>query len=740
MAPGANYMGGKRNAARARSKDMTKRTHKNFFSRQRLDILSKGLSGRIPSGGKPSGLGPRVSASDISLSHARHLAPRHEDQNHIPMHSPADVSSPSRSPPAKPRNRSHIRSSSGSRSSKILEALDTTERKLLPTDLRIQVNHCLALAMRAAMIKILSIPDLAGLSTHQSSHVHTPSRTGSRSKRTRPIDLETFHPQDREQKRQKTRIAQSCSPSDFLQQDQNFEYFDRFESMDVEGDENEDYTMADEGDDCYFEPENGSYDPDVGNNTVQSSPPSDAFRQPDNSRPSLNLTLFPKNPPSTPVRHHGTKLLPAPPKYPFVSLSSHSAGFVHNPLLTSPFKQNNHNTPNTKEIVLRANLYDYQDPWSAIGVILGLEKDQGARDKADCQESSRTSVAEIQEVESESQHFHDTLSSNSDGSSSYNHHSTFPLYAEEVGHFDSPTAPASPASQSESNGHHFSSGNAYLADFPIDSTHKLEDLQCHASPEVDVEPESLSNNSKDDLDESNPPTPTSFENLLSPRDWNESNPDTHYPLDESEPLANSKHHLDESNPATPTSIKSRPLSPRDVSDGRRETSTLLLCPVRSSPQPQPKVEFTGVERLPKFAKFPSPLNLKRTPAHTSTYIRPVPPIQSSQSIFTSSLPPFSHKLESLASRSPSQFSFGRLGRQDDRVEPRRKSPDTERIFKIDRVEVGRIGNMQNARPADRFEDVAEETANTEVDGSVPERFFGDLCLFTDDIDASESDD
>ncbi|KAJ7880993.1 hypothetical protein B0H14DRAFT_2705708, partial [Mycena olivaceomarginata] len=40
MAPGANYMGGKRNAARARSKDTTGRAQKNHFTRQRRDILS----------------------------------------------------------------------------------------------------------------------------------------------------------------------------------------------------------------------------------------------------------------------------------------------------------------------------------------------------------------------------------------------------------------------------------------------------------------------------------------------------------------------------------------------------------------------------------------------------------------------------------------------------------------------------------------------------------------------------
>ncbi|KAF9007552.1 hypothetical protein BDQ17DRAFT_1350869 [Cyathus striatus] len=41
---GANYMGGKRNAARARIKDHTSRIQKGFFGKQRLDILAKGFA------------------------------------------------------------------------------------------------------------------------------------------------------------------------------------------------------------------------------------------------------------------------------------------------------------------------------------------------------------------------------------------------------------------------------------------------------------------------------------------------------------------------------------------------------------------------------------------------------------------------------------------------------------------------------------------------------------------------
>ncbi|KAJ7075143.1 hypothetical protein B0H15DRAFT_956713 [Mycena belliarum] len=211
MAPGANYMGGKRNAARARSKDATGRRQKTFFSRQRLDILSKGLAGRAPSGGSSSGYGPRVTASDIALSHARHPAthpPVAEDQNTIPT----AVGEPATSIPKIPRN-AHKRSSSGSmRSSKVLEALDTTE----------------PIAMRAAISKILSIPDLAGLSARP--NVHTPPTTGS--KRSRPLDSDLGHTLS-QSKVQKTRNAPSCSPSQSFEH-QDFDEPDAFQAMDVD--------------------------------------------------------------------------------------------------------------------------------------------------------------------------------------------------------------------------------------------------------------------------------------------------------------------------------------------------------------------------------------------------------------------------------------------------------------------------------------------------------------------------
>jgi hypothetical protein len=70
--------------------------------------------------------------------------------------------------------------------------------------------------------------------------------------------------------------------------------------------------------------------------------------------------------------------------------------------------------------------------------------------------------------------------------------------------------------------------------------------------------------------------------------------------------------------------------------------------------------------------------------------------------------------------------------------------ETERLFKIDRVacpEAGRnIDDIQDTRTAEEADFRREEGGNAETYDRSAERFFGDLCLFADDIDAPESDD
>ncbi|KAF8273339.1 hypothetical protein EI94DRAFT_1302297 [Lactarius quietus] len=63
---GANYTGGKRNFARARFRDSTRRAQKSHFGRRRLEILSRGLgNGARSKEEEPSGI------SGILLEHAQ---------------------------------------------------------------------------------------------------------------------------------------------------------------------------------------------------------------------------------------------------------------------------------------------------------------------------------------------------------------------------------------------------------------------------------------------------------------------------------------------------------------------------------------------------------------------------------------------------------------------------------------------------------------------------------------------
>ncbi|KAN0132919.1 hypothetical protein V8E53_009284 [Lactarius tabidus] len=63
---GANYTGGKRNFARARFRDSTRRVQKSHFGRRRLEILSRGLGNGVQSKEEESS-----GISGILLEHAQ---------------------------------------------------------------------------------------------------------------------------------------------------------------------------------------------------------------------------------------------------------------------------------------------------------------------------------------------------------------------------------------------------------------------------------------------------------------------------------------------------------------------------------------------------------------------------------------------------------------------------------------------------------------------------------------------
>ena len=114
-----------------RSKDTVGRQQKGFFGRQRLDLLSKGLCAsnatRIP---KIAAFVSSFGAENIDLAHARQKIPVDDiiSRSYIP--------SPIRVSPSTPRSHKRTRreahtSSSGTRHSKALEALDTLERQCI---------------------------------------------------------------------------------------------------------------------------------------------------------------------------------------------------------------------------------------------------------------------------------------------------------------------------------------------------------------------------------------------------------------------------------------------------------------------------------------------------------------------------------------------------------------------------------------------------------------------------------
>jgi hypothetical protein len=168
-----------RNAAKARSKDTTGRAQKDFFGRQRLNILSKGLIANsrgldVPAGKRQS----EGSMFDIGLAHAKcnPLTPEVHQHSFIP--SPVYVSPCA--PKFKSKSFTHYASSSStgsnrSSSSKVLDALDMSERESCSPFLILSTKPFLvAIFLRAAMDRILTLPDLAGLSKRKQRLPVTP--------------------------------------------------------------------------------------------------------------------------------------------------------------------------------------------------------------------------------------------------------------------------------------------------------------------------------------------------------------------------------------------------------------------------------------------------------------------------------------------------------------------------------------------------------------------------------------
>ncbi|KAK7690848.1 hypothetical protein QCA50_005950 [Cerrena zonata] len=157
---GANYMGGRRNFAKARSKDVTAKAQRNHFGKQK--VLSASLCKPIVS--SRDSLDPSSNPiAKISLAHARQdpSVRRCEQHDSVPGPFSFMVLSPPSKPvqtiPANNRKRPRLPDSSmysslmtpppGKRSSAILREMDLTE----------------PMSLRAEMDRVRAIPDLVGL-------------------------------------------------------------------------------------------------------------------------------------------------------------------------------------------------------------------------------------------------------------------------------------------------------------------------------------------------------------------------------------------------------------------------------------------------------------------------------------------------------------------------------------------------------------------------------------------------
>ncbi|KAK0204536.1 hypothetical protein DFS33DRAFT_1320997 [Desarmillaria ectypa] len=282
---GANYMGGKKNAAKVRSRNAAGRQQKRFFGLQRLNLLSKGL----PLWSRRSIDSPMSKnqlQTTISLAHAKQsstLIP----QSYIP--------GPSKTQKFKPDG-----PSSASSSSTVLEALDTSEPMFL----------------RAAMNQILSLPDLAGLSTYKKRR--RTSETSSHGER-RPKRVKAeLSPEKDEELSFGSQDDRLCDSPDGSSRDiyRQHHYSD--------GDECDN----DELEDTFFHAHLGSH-------TVS----------------SMSSLLPPVLAPCQRTPH-----LPIPND---VARATSSFGTL---AVTSSLQTS-----------FSGNIFDYDDPWTAVGVILGLQ-------------------------------------------------------------------------------------------------------------------------------------------------------------------------------------------------------------------------------------------------------------------------------------------------------------------------------------------------------------------------------
>ncbi|KAJ3797630.1 hypothetical protein GGU11DRAFT_808887 [Lentinula aff. detonsa] len=337
---GANYMGGKRNAAKARVRDSTGRAQKRYFGAQRLNLAAnRGTTGRSGANDPGSTLdsvkanGPTSSISDIKLAHARQYSSNTD--NHITGYIPAPIRISPCTPKSKMRLSKLSEDSSGSgprrvKPSKVLQALDT----------------CEPIALRAAMDKVLLQQDLAGLSRRPSRGLKRPHSSSS------PC------PRDESNKRRRTEPTPHLLPSS----DDSMPT--KAETSDIPQESH-----------CDLEPDV----PQFSFNVPEDGGPDENDEQSYSSDTNISTTwtVYPNGKTlSSGKSYHSRSDSSSDYSLGRVSVPKHNDTTLNSSYHADVDQVGDHShisNPSSQK-TLESNIFDYEDPWMAVGIMLGVEK------------------------------------------------------------------------------------------------------------------------------------------------------------------------------------------------------------------------------------------------------------------------------------------------------------------------------------------------------------------------------
>ncbi|KAG7089722.1 hypothetical protein E1B28_011377 [Marasmius oreades] len=322
---GANYMGGKRNAANSRAKDKTNRAQKRFFGQQRLNLASK-----KPTEEDNVSQPPKTRhISEFTFAHAQKRIHETTEQ-HTFVPEPIHVAP--YTPTSKDRLKKicgqHISPVSSSTTSRVLEAIDTTE----------------PISLRAAMDKILALSDLAGL-----SRLNVPSMRPKRGR----------SPSESSPVPKKYYASSPLPPSSAPRTSSS--------SSRLVDDDTRHFNVSSYS--SFHNSRSGSVDHDYSDGIF----PSEAIEMVNRNRNSSpryqNVYPSPlEQAKSSPQTQHWVSLGITPLTNDQPDCYSHR--ILRKPL--SPSARNNSVTRG--RFSFSGNVFDYEDPWKVVGLVLGVEK------------------------------------------------------------------------------------------------------------------------------------------------------------------------------------------------------------------------------------------------------------------------------------------------------------------------------------------------------------------------------